>query len=301
MILRDSINTLPYSLQGINNLEYDKSKVKMVFVDGGSTDGSLEFLEKFKYQNTGVYRDIIIISGNYDVTEGRNECIRNADGEFILFVDSDVVVPRDLLLELVKIFSNDPKVAFVNVPCIVERNVEGWVDKVYRSMREPQGMSCAAIRLSAINDVGPYFVGFSRGENPNELIFRLRRKGYRYVVIDNEALHIKQKRRGFKDYLKTSLTASVIHHYQEIEAGRKYLILKYIYYTTLLVSLLLIPFFPRIFTFIFGLLFILLVVRYMVKSHGNIYSLLIIIVGILMPLGMLILLLRKLKDKIAGK
>lgn len=123
MILKNSIKTLPYSLQGINNLEYDKSKIKIVFVDGGSTDGSLELLEKFKCQNAGVYRDIIIISGNYDVTEGRNECIRNANGEFILFVDSDVVVPRNLLLELVKIFYNDPKVAFINVPCVVGKKM----------------------------------------------------------------------------------------------------------------------------------------------------------------------------------
>lgn len=301
MTLKNSVKTLPYSLEGIKDLKYDKSKVKIVFVDGGSTDGSLELLKEFKSQNISMYRDIIVISGDYDVTEGRNECIRNADGEFILFIDSDVIVPSDLLLEIVKVFSSDLKIAFINVPCVVEKSVEGWIDKVYRSMKEPQGMSCAAIRLSALNEVGLYFVGFSRGENPNELIYRLRKRGYKYLVIDKEAFHIKYRRRGFLDYLKTSLTASVIYHYQEIRAGRKYLIFKYAYYTMLLASLLLIPLSPKIFASLFSLFTVLLIIRYMIKSHGNIYSLLAIIVGMLIPLGMFILLLKVMRNKIMKK
>ncbi|MEM3660770.1 MAG: glycosyltransferase family A protein [Thermoproteota archaeon] len=298
MTLKNSLKTLPNVLQGIKNLQYDKKKIKLVFVDGGSTDGSLKILEEFRNQNIDEYKDIQVIFGNYDITEGRNICISNAEGDFLLFIDSDVVVPPDLLIEVEHLFSSNPKIAFVNVPCIVERGKEGWVDKFYKSIGAPQGMSCAALRISALKDVGPYFVGFSRGENPNELIFRLKKRGYEYVVLKKEALHIKHRPRGFIDYLKYCFTASVIYHYQEIKSGSKYLILKYLYYTTLLGSLILIPFLPPFFIPFFLLLLTILSLLYLRRSHGNPYSLLAIIAGMILPIGMLFLILKKTVKKL---
>lgn len=293
MTLKNSIKTLSDALQGIKSLQYDKKKIKIVFVDGGSTDGSLNILEKFRDQNIDEYKDIRVISGRYDVTEGRNTCILNAEGEFILFIDSDVIVPSDLLIEVERLFSSDSKIAFINIPCIVEKSKEGWVDKFYKSIGEPQGMSCAAIRRSALNDVGPYFTGFSKGENPNELVFRFKKKGYGCVVSRKEAIHLKQKPRGFLDYLRTCFSASVIYHYQEIKAGRKYLIAKYAYYTLLWVSLFLIPFYVMFFVPIFISLFLILVVAYIIRSNGNPYSLLAIVAGMVLPIGMLFLILKK--------
>jgi len=68
-------------------------------------------------------------------------------------------------------------------------------------------MSCAAIKRSALDDVGPYFVGFSRGENPNELVFRFKKNGYKCIVSEKEAIHLKQKPRGFLDYLRSALAS----------------------------------------------------------------------------------------------
>lgn len=298
MTQKNSIKTLSYALQGIRNLQYDKKKIKLVFVDGGSVDGSLKLLENFQSQNVDEYKDIQVISGSYDVTEGRNMCIHNAEGDFILFIDSDVVVPSDLLMEVEHLFSSDPKIAFVNVPCLVEKSKEGWVDKFYRSIKEPQGMSCAAIRSSALDDVGPYFLGFSKGENPNELVFRFKKKGYKCIISEKEAIHIKQEPRGFLDYLRTSFNASVIYHYQEIKSGRKYLVAKYAYYTGLLVSLFLIPVYTLVFAPIFLSLFLLLVVAYMIRSRGNPYSLLAIIAGMVLPIGMLILISKMMRTRL---
>ncbi|MBO3769247.1 MAG: glycosyltransferase [Candidatus Brockarchaeota archaeon] len=296
MTLKNSIKTLKDALQGIKKLQYDKKRIKIVFVDGGSTDGSLKILEEFRDQNINEYSDIKVISGDYNITEGRNTCIRNAEGDFILFIDSDVVVPPDLLIELENLFSSDPKIAFVNVPCIVEKGKEGWVDKFYRSIGEPQGMSCAALRISALKEVGPYFVGFPKGENPNELIFRLKKRGYGYTVLKKEALHIKHKPRGFLDYLKYCFSASVIYHYQEIKSGSKYLILKYLYYSALLGSLVLIPFL-LLFFIPFLLLLMILFILYLKRSHGNPYSLLAIIAGMVLPIGMLFLILKRIFKK----
>jgi len=293
MTLKDSIKTLHYSLAGIKSLQYDKKRIKLVFVDGGSTDGSFELLQTFRCENIDDYKDIILIRGNYNIVEGRNLCIRYAEGKFILFVDSDVVVPPNLLFELERIFSSDSKIAFINVPAVVEKGREGWIDRVYKSMNEPQGMSCAAIKLSALRDVGAYFVGFSKGENPDELIFRLKSRGYKYLVSKEKAVHIKEKPRGFFDYLKTSFSASVIYHYQQILSGRRYILLKYAYYTSMLISILLIPFSSEIFLLISAFLYLTLMVYYLFRSRGNIHSLLMPIAGLILPIGMFWFIVKK--------
>jgi len=288
MTLKNSIATLPQALSGIVNLDYDKKQIKLVFVDGGSNDGSFEVLKDFCQNNRQIYKDVLVMSGDYNVIEGRNMCIRDSEGDLILFIDSDVVVPSNLLLEVLKIFSSDPKIAFINIPCIVEEERAGWVDKFYMAMGEPQGMSCAAISLSALNEVGSYFVGFAYGENTSELIYRLRKRGYNSTIMRSHALHIKQKPRGFMGYVRTSFTAAVIYHSQEIKEGKKYPILKYIYYTTLLFS-------PVILLFsipIFILLFIPGISYYLIRSKGSIYSLPALFVGMILPIGMFILILR---------
>ncbi|MBO3803878.1 MAG: glycosyltransferase family 2 protein [Candidatus Brockarchaeota archaeon] len=293
MVLKNSAETLPRALNGIEGLDYDKKLMKLIFVDGGSTDGSLGILNDFRRRNAANYEDVTIMTGNYDVTEGRNLCISNSEGEMVLFVDSDVVVPRNLLSEVEKVFSSDPRIAFVNVPCVVEEERRGWVDRFYGSMGEPQGMSCAAIRTSALKEVGPYFVGFARGENPNELIHRLRKRGYKAAVAESSALHIKQKPRGFYDYLKYSFFVAVIYHLQEIEAGRKYVMAKYAYYTALLLS-------PVVLAFSVPLFFILFVPGvsyYLVRSRGNPCALPALLAGMVLPIGMLFLILRRAREK----
>ncbi|MGQ9514427.1 MAG: glycosyltransferase [Thermoproteota archaeon] len=102
MTLKNSIRTLLQVLSGIEKLDYDKRLIKLLFVDGGSTDGTLDILEDFRTRNLGDYKDITIKSDDYDVTEGRNLCTSNSEGELILFIDSDVVVPPALISEVEK-------------------------------------------------------------------------------------------------------------------------------------------------------------------------------------------------------
>ncbi len=285
MTLKNSIKTLSYVLQGIKNLQYDKKNIKLVFVDGGSTDDSLRILEEFKIQNINDYKDIQIISGDYDITEGRNICIHNAEGEFILFVDSDVVVPPDLLVKVEHLFSSNSKIAFINIPCVVEKNKEGWIDKFYESIGEPLGMSCAAIRLSMLQEVGPYFIGFPKGgENPNELIFRLEKAGYKKVFCEKNALHIKQKSRGLWHYLKSSFYSSTLHHFQEIKGGNRVILVKYFYYISLLFSLLFVWLTP----YPLILLGTVGVIYYLKKSRGDPIVLPALIVGMVLPIGLFI-------------
>ena len=70
-----------------------------IFVDDGSTDGSYDLLKRIAKTDD---RFKVIRQENTGQSGARNTGIKNANGEFISFVDSDDEVAPDFIFELVK-------------------------------------------------------------------------------------------------------------------------------------------------------------------------------------------------------
>lgn len=64
--------------------DIDASIVEIIFVNDGSTDNTLEVLHKLKYDNLK-----IITQENARQGEARNNGLRHASGEYVLFIDGD--------------------------------------------------------------------------------------------------------------------------------------------------------------------------------------------------------------------
>ena len=81
--LRDCLNSIPNSYQ---------SKYEIILVNDGSTDSSLQICKEFVGQRHNVR---LINQDNKGVSEARNVGLRNAEGEWICFLDSDDQFNRD--------------------------------------------------------------------------------------------------------------------------------------------------------------------------------------------------------------
>jgi hypothetical protein len=83
------------------------AKFEVVIVENGSTDGSLKLLKK-EYGKSKLVR--IVESGeNLFFSGGSNLGARKADGDWLVFLNSDTVVEPDWLVELVKQAKKDKK------------------------------------------------------------------------------------------------------------------------------------------------------------------------------------------------
>lgn len=83
--LDESINSI---------LKQTEKNFELILVDDGSTDNSLDILKKFsEFDN----RIIIIHKENGGVSSARNAGINIAKGKYIVFVDSDDIVDKELL------------------------------------------------------------------------------------------------------------------------------------------------------------------------------------------------------------
>lgn len=89
-------------LNSIQNLNYDKNKIETILVDDGSTDDTIKLAKKYKIK--------IIKQNHLGKTQAVNNGISKAKHEFILTLDADTRVHRDMMKEIIKPFS-DEKVA----------------------------------------------------------------------------------------------------------------------------------------------------------------------------------------------
>jgi glycosyltransferase involved in cell wall biosynthesis len=284
MTLKNSSLTLGRVLEGISKINYPKKLIKLVFIDGGSTDNSVEILKDFSLKEAQNYLQIIVDSKPVGITEGRNLCLKEAIGDIILFVDSDVIVPSSIINSVIELFKKDERLAFINIPCIRDREIRGYLDKLFIDKQETMGMSCAAISLKALKDVGEYFVGTAIAENPLEMVYRFKKKKYKTInTFGIVALHLKKSPATLRQYIMTSFYSTPKLHLPLLKMGCKRIILKYIFYSGLLVSLLISywSWIPLIIMLLIGIGY------HLAKSKGNPLSIVFLIGGIALVFGIL--------------
>ncbi len=91
IITLNSAHTVTYALESVLSDGYPLDRVKVLVVDGGSTDGTVEVVRRV-LQASGVDYEVLVTGDS--IPEARNRCIDEAVAsgfDYLLFVDSDVV------------------------------------------------------------------------------------------------------------------------------------------------------------------------------------------------------------------
>lgn len=102
-------------LEALCKLNYDKDKFELVLVDDGSKDGTGQLI---KDMNLPIHHKYIY-QKNAGLATARNKGIRAASGQYILFIDDDIIADKELLNEHMR-FHNK----------YMRSVVKGWVNHV---------------------------------------------------------------------------------------------------------------------------------------------------------------------------
>ncbi|MCS7231444.1 MAG: glycosyltransferase [Elusimicrobiota bacterium] len=110
--IKNSERTLLRHLESIKTVDYPKDKFEVIYVDGGSTDKTLEILKSWKEKN--LFQMIVIELKNCKSPgEARNKALEIAKGEYVLFTDADCVVKNDWIKQIISPFEKDEKIGIV--------------------------------------------------------------------------------------------------------------------------------------------------------------------------------------------
>ena len=97
-------STIEQCLRSLISLDYPRTRYEIVAVDGGSSDGTLDVLRKFRVN--------ITIETKKNRGLARNIAVHHAKGDIVAFVDADCLATRSWLKDHVSIHE-DPKVLVV--------------------------------------------------------------------------------------------------------------------------------------------------------------------------------------------
>jgi len=95
--------TLERCLASLENLDYPSSKLEIILINDGSTDGTKKIIEG--YIRKSKYNCKYLETEGVGAPKARNIGLNSAKGEYVAFTDADCVVERDWLMNLVKNFN----------------------------------------------------------------------------------------------------------------------------------------------------------------------------------------------------
>ncbi|WP_405076375.1 CDP-glycerol glycerophosphotransferase family protein [Ligilactobacillus acidipiscis] len=117
-IIMATYNVAPYiddSMESLENQLLDfESNVQVIFVNDGSTDNSLEVVQR--WQRKYPKNVFIINQKNAGVSAARNAGIEAATGKYINFLDPDDMLDSGVLLRLNFFFKKHPEVKIAHIP-----------------------------------------------------------------------------------------------------------------------------------------------------------------------------------------
>jgi cellulose synthase/poly-beta-1,6-N-acetylglucosamine synthase-like glycosyltransferase len=176
--------TLADCIGSVRKADYPQEKLQVIYVDGGSTDASVEVARRFP----GVR--VVSLHREYPTPgSGRNAGWKAGSAPFVQFLDSDTLVDRGWLDRGVETIMDDEKLGAVfgrRDEMHPESSVYNWIGNL--EWNPVPGESAAfggdvLVRRKALEKTGGYDEVLVGGEDP-ELSRRIIRSGWRILHLD---------------------------------------------------------------------------------------------------------------------
>jgi cellulose synthase/poly-beta-1,6-N-acetylglucosamine synthase-like glycosyltransferase len=117
-----------FKLENLMKLDYPKDRLKIIVVNDGSTDGTLQSIFEFQKAKKDIKIEVLDNPVRKGKTYGLNLALQKAEGEVLVVSDADCFWPPDVLCKAIPYLS-DPSVGAVTGFEKLLNPVESWVTK----------------------------------------------------------------------------------------------------------------------------------------------------------------------------
>jgi len=189
--VKNSGKTLQKCLESILNQKYPRELMEIIVVDGGSTDDTMDIATSI-ISKSGVPSRFCSDQGK-GLGSARQIVLDITDNEYVVWVDSDVIVSSDFLVNEVKFMRQNPRVAVATGKYILKKNhldtlpaiLEGiskYVASIeYPLARKQPGLppnDASIYRVKAAKQVQGFDKNIRGASEDTDLIVRMRKKGW---------------------------------------------------------------------------------------------------------------------------
>jgi len=163
-IITLTYNNLKYTKKYIDSLYKYTNDFELIIIDNGSTDGTIEYIKTLSYENIKT----IFNSENLGFAKGNNQGIEIAEGEYIGFLNNDILLYPNWFEKCENIFQKE-NAAFVSPrhinPHYDNTNEYNYIDyfkknfqykNEYEKSFDECVFSCVITKKDLINKIGKF-------------------------------------------------------------------------------------------------------------------------------------------------
>lgn len=185
--VRNGAATLPEAIESIISQDYPHELMEVIFVDDGSEDESLSIIKAYASK-----MDISVKIFHHEwkgLGFSRNVVVDNARGQYIIWVDCDMILPKDHVRKQVEFMEQHPKVGIgkARYEYFEEKSLVALLEKVsiivndtnpHALISKLPGTGGAIYRVDAIRQVGGFDVFLSGVGEDQDAAFRVKAAGW---------------------------------------------------------------------------------------------------------------------------
>jgi GT2 family glycosyltransferase/predicted Zn-dependent protease len=204
-----TFNQLKYTKECLKSIrKYTPEPHEIIFVDNGSTDGTVKYLKTLIKENKN-YK-LIENKENLGFAKGCNQGISNSSGEYLLLLNNDVIVTEHWLSDMLSCLKSSPEIGIVGP---MTNNISGLQkdpNATYPSINELPSYAktfreqyryrripfrrivgfCMLFRRSLIDKIGLFDENFGTGNfEDDDLCLRSALEGFQNFIAGDVFIH----------------------------------------------------------------------------------------------------------------
>jgi cellulose synthase/poly-beta-1,6-N-acetylglucosamine synthase-like glycosyltransferase len=184
------------------NQSFDKEKMEIIVVHDGSSERTLSIINEIASNNEVKIK--FFTTDQDSVAIARQTIVDNSTGKFIIFIDSDMVLPKDFVRKQVEMITMNKSIGVVGanmkgklknsmvakLEAIAQApNYEFGVLKKWRRNPRKLGTGGSIFRRDAIKEVGGFDLEIKGAGEDSDITGRIKSAGYSLLLSQAEFEH----------------------------------------------------------------------------------------------------------------
>jgi succinoglycan biosynthesis protein ExoA len=197
--VKNNATTIQDAIRSVLSQNFPHEKMEIIVVDGMSTDATVEIIRK-NVSKSDIHTDIFSDNGK-GLGLARQMIVDKARGEYIMWVDGDIVIPKDYLSNMVEFLDRNPQVGAVqgnrwtytgeSIVAILE--IMSNLHYVFERERNRLATRGAVYRVRAIREAGGFDKNIKGAAEDIDLSVRMHQKGWLLFMHEGEWTHIARE------------------------------------------------------------------------------------------------------------
>ena len=204
ILTKNSGRTLNKCLEAVSKLK-NEMDLEVVIVDGGSTDNTLEIVEQY----SKTLKIKVLNDRGKGLGYARDLGWRSTSAEYVIMLDSDVILNRRFLIDAIKLLEKDQKLGAVAAKLKPISLDKGWLarfqeknlaihlhhlDPPYPAEAIALHTACTVFRRKVLEEVGGFDEFFNLAKEDSDISYKIKKAGYRLSYLNYYALHLERAR-----------------------------------------------------------------------------------------------------------